>query len=117
MAAPSPARISTGGQHSPLGFPAAERASFALDDARQIQPDPRRAAIDSSLVSAFLSGRPGGHSLGHLAIAFVAQPDEARQDFGVDLLEAGEIETSAADLVRTQIREEARIGLKATREV
>jgi hypothetical protein len=47
----------------------------------------------------------------------VAQPDEARQDFGVDLLEAGEIETSAADLVRTQIREEARIGLKATREV
>jgi len=51
-----------------------------------------RTALFLTDCSAFRSRRP-------LAIAFVAQPDEARQDFGVDLLEAREIETSAADFV------------------
>src|SRR4029453_10792572 len=69
------------------------------------------------LDNAFPGGRPGGHSLGHATIALMAQRDEPRQDFGVDLLEAREIETSAADLVRTQFRDEVRIGLEAAHEV
>src|SRR5712672_3397452 len=51
------------------------------------------------------------------AVAFVAQPDELGQDFRVVLLEAREIETAAADLMRTQGPEEGCMSLEAAHEV